>query len=190
MNGSDIVQRLRGALGNALVWGAGWFAAALVVMAALRILGFADPGATWIGALKDAARFGVVGTIAGAAFSSFIGFWYHGRRVREIGWVRFGIGGGIVTGLFVPTFIVVMRFLSGDGFLPFDALLRNGLVGAVFGSVAAAASLRLAQLGGILLPGGKEGSRDLLAAPDRLAPTAATRPAHRRNVTVRPGAGD
>ena len=189
MNGHDIVRRLRGAVGNALVWGAAWFAGALVVMAVLRILGFANSERAWIGVWKDAARFGVVGTIAGAAFSSFIGLWYRGRRLREISWVRFGIGGGIVTGLFVPTFIIVMRFLSGDSFLAVDALVRNGVVGAVFGGVAAAASLRLAQAGETLLPGRTSGSPDLLIAPDRLG-QAAPRTARRGSVVKRSGARD
>jgi galactitol-specific phosphotransferase system IIC component len=78
---------------------------------------------------------------------------YHGRRISEIGWVRFGIGGGVFAGLFVPAFIVVARLLSGEGFLPPQNLLANGLVAAVLGAVAAGGSLKLTQLAGALFPG-------------------------------------
>ena len=148
----DIIRRLRGAVGNALVWGGAWFVSALTIFGVLRLIGVAHSGLLE-GAVRGAAMFAVMGTIAGGVFSTFIGWRYRGRRLSEINWVRFGISGGIVTGLFVPSFIVVMRFLSGDPFLPVQFLLFNGAVGAVLGGVAAGATLKLAQVGDKLLPG-------------------------------------
>ena len=153
MTGDSIFRRLRGTLGNALVWGVGWFACALAVFAAQRILGIAPASDSWVGALQSAAKFGVMGAIAGAAFFTFVTLRYHGRRISEIGWVRFGIGGGVFAGLFVPAFIVVARLLSGEGFLPLQNLLANGLVAGVLGAVAAGGSLKLTQLAGALFPG-------------------------------------
>jgi hypothetical protein len=104
-------------------------------------------------ALRGAAMFAVMGTIAGGAFSTFIRLRYHGHRLSDISWVRFAIAGAVVTGLFVPSFIIVMRFLTGDPFLPLEALLKNGIVGAVLGGAAAGATLKLAQVAKQLPPG-------------------------------------
>jgi hypothetical protein len=185
----NIIRRLRGALGNALVWGAGWFAAAVAVFAALGFVGSAHKSASWVVVLTTAIKFGVMGTIAGAAFSTFIGLRYHGRRLTEISWVRFGIGGGIVTGLWVPTFLVVARLLAGDDFLPLGALLANGAVGAVLGGAAAAVSLKLAQLEDTRLPSRSRDQADLLEGADRSA-WAGERDARRRNAPARPRADD
>jgi hypothetical protein len=151
MAARDFFRRLRGAVGNALVWGGAWFIGALALAATLRITGLA--AISLDGALRGAAMFAVMGTIAGGAFSTFIRLWYHGRRLEGLSWVRFGIAGAVVTGLFVPSFIIVMRFLSGDPFLPLEALLKNGIVGAVLGGAAAGATLKLAQLAKQLPPG-------------------------------------
>ncbi len=162
MASHDLFRRLRGAVGNALVWGAGWFAFATVLFGLRQLFGAASPDDSWLDVIRTAARFGVMGTIAGGAFSSFIGLWYRGRRVSEINWVKFGLGGGVVTGLFVPTFIVVMRLISGDDFLPLRHLAFNGLVGAVLGGAAAAVSMKVAQLSQGLLSGRDP---DLLESP-------------------------
>lgn len=169
MTAGHVFRRLRGALGNALVWGVGWFTAAFGMFAALRLFGILPAAPFWEAYGEEAIKFGVVGGMAGGAFSSFIRWRYHGRRLSNISWVRFGIGGGVVTGLFVPAFIVVMRLLSGDPFLPLEALLSNGLVGAVFGGVAAGGSLKVAQFGDTLLPGKNQDQLDRSEGMDRLA---------------------
>ncbi len=153
MASRDLLRRLRGAVGNALVWGAGWFAFATAVFSVQQLFGLADPTDSWLDVFRSAAKFGVMGTIAGGAFSTFIGLWYRGRRVSEISWVKFGLGGGLVTGLFVPTFIFVMRLISGDDFLPLRHLVFNGMVSAVLGGAAAAVSMKIAQLSQGLLSG-------------------------------------
>lgn len=153
MASRDLLRRLRGAVGNALVWGAGWFGFAVAIITVQWFFDRTSPTESWFDAIRGAAKFGVMGTIAGGAFSTFIGLWYRGRRVSEINWVKFGLGGGLVTGLFVPAFIVVMRLISGDDFLPLRHLAFNGMVGAVLGGAAAAVSMKIAQLSQGLLSG-------------------------------------
>lgn len=145
-----IVRLIRGAVGNALVWGGAWFVSALAIFTTLKLTGVAH--APWESAVRGAAMFAVMGTITGTAFSTYIGLRYRGRRLAEINWVRFGISGGILTGIFVPTFISFMRFIGGEGMLSLQALAFNGAVTAVLGGVAAAASIKLAQLGERRLP--------------------------------------
>lgn len=155
-----IIRVIRGAVGNALVWGGAWFVSALGIVTTLKLIGVAV--GPWDAALRGAAMFAVLGTITGTAFSTYIGLRYRGRRLSEISWVRFGISGGILTGLFVPTFISVMRFISGDPVLAFDALVFNGALTAVLGGVAAGASMKLAQLAEKRLPGPAPDDGDLL----------------------------
>jgi len=73
-------------------------------------------------------------------------FAFRGRQLSKIRWLRFGIGGGIVSAIFLPTFISVARFMSGDNMLPLTKLLSTGLLGLMFGGIAAAGTLRLAQV--------------------------------------------
>ncbi len=160
-------RRVRAVLGNAVVWGAGWFAAGMVVLTGFTIADGGFAAVSWIPILKSAAKFGVVGAISGGAFSSFILLRYQGRRLASINWVRFGLGGGLVTGLFVPAFIVVMRLVSGDPFLPVRALVSNGILGAVLGGTAAGATLKLAQVADRLLPRKADDEPDLLEGGER-----------------------
>ncbi len=120
-----LLRRLRGALGNALVWAAGWFTAAFGLFTVLKLVGVAPEGATWEGLVRMSAMVGVMGGLAGTAFATFIGLRYRGRRLSEISWVRFGLGGAVVTGLFVPSFIIVARLIAGDPALPLEALVDD-----------------------------------------------------------------
>lgn len=164
---ANIFRRLRGAFGNALVWGAGWFTAALVLFGALRVVGvFAFP---WTDVLEYAVRAGIVGVVAGGAFSSVIRLLYHGRRLSEISWVRFGIGGAVATGLFVPVFFQLMNLLSGDGLVPWELVLDDALLTAVFGGVVAGGSLKLAQHAEAALPAGAQDQIDSPEEVERLA---------------------
>jgi hypothetical protein len=156
MNAENIFRRLRGALGNAAVWGAAWAACAAVVFAALKVAGVLGASVIWLDAIMVAGRFGFMGGIVGGAFSLVIGLLYRGRRLSDLSAVRFGIRGGIMAGLFVPTFLTAARLLSGDTFLPLENLLTNGLLSAAFGAVAAGGSLMLAQRAQTLLSGGSQ----------------------------------
>jgi len=145
MSVAGIFRRLRGAVGNALVWGAGWFTAFIALVGTLRLLGI-FPGLRWVDVLGLAIRVGVVGTFAGAAFAGAITVLYRGRRLSEISAVRFGIGGGLVSGLFIPPFLQLLNILSGTGPIPWGLLLDDIPLVTVLGGLAAAGSLKFAQL--------------------------------------------
>jgi hypothetical protein len=164
-----VFRRLRGAVGNALVWGVGWFTAALAVFGTLRIAGIIS--VPWVEVLVTAVKAGIIGGVAGGVFSSVIRLLYHGRRLSEISWVRFGIGGAVVTGMFVPVFLQLMNWLSGDGLVPWQLVLDDVPLTAVFGGVAAGGTLKLAQLADAKLLGGTQDHLDRLEGVDR--PTSA-----------------
>lgn len=170
MDTENIIKRLRGAVGNAVMWGAGWAALGFAAFAALKVTGNLPESALWIDSLLVAARFGFIGGIVGGAFSAFVGILYRGRRLSEIRALRFGIGGGIMAGLFVPVFLQTMNLLSGDGLVPMQLVLDDGLFAAVFGAVAAGGSLMLAQRAQGTLSGGIQHRPGFLGSGDRPAP--------------------
>jgi hypothetical protein len=161
-------RRLRAALRNALVWGGGWSALALAVFSILRLAGIL-PSGSWVQGLGLAVRFGIVGFVAGGAFSGIMRLAYHGRRLRDIKWVRFGIAGGVVTGVFVPLFLQAMNLISGDGLVPWRLVLDDALWTAVFGGLVAGGSLKLAQRADALTPGPSQDRLDSVEAVDPLA---------------------
>ena len=150
-----------------MVWRGGWFTIALAGFATLRVAGIVT--FPWADVLETAAKAGIVGGVAGGAFSSVIRFLYHGRRLSEISWVRFGIGGAVVTGLFMPMFMQTMNWPSGDGLVPWELVLDDALLTAVFGGVVAGGSLELAQLGDTPLPGRSQYQLDGSEGVDPLA---------------------
>jgi hypothetical protein len=145
MSVADIFTRLRGAVGNALVWGAAWFTAAIALVGTLHIVGI-FPGLRWFDVLGLATRVGVVGVFAGVAFAGAITVLYRGRRLSDISTVRFGIGGAVVSGLFIPPFLQLLNILSGTGPIPWGLLLDDVPLVAVLGGLAAAGSLKVAQI--------------------------------------------
>ena len=166
MAGSTLV-RLRAVLRNALAWGAGWSALGFALFTGLRLTGVVH--GPWIGGVGLAVKTGFIGAIAGGAFSAIITFAYRGRRLSDISWIRFGIAGGIIAGVFIPTFLEMMNFLSGTGFIPLRLVLDDAVLSAVFGGAIAAASIKIAQRG-TGLPPGEDTERDRIGSADRSSP--------------------
>jgi hypothetical protein len=115
------------------------------VAGALRLLGIV-PGLRWFDVLGLAIRVGVVGVFAGAAFAAAIAVLYRGRELSQISAVRFGIGGGLVSALFIPPFLQLLNILSGTGPIPWALLLDDVPLVGVLGGLAAGGSMKLAQL--------------------------------------------
>ena len=90
-------------------------------------------------------RIGVVGGIVGAAFAAFITLAYRDKRLSEINWVRFGVGGAIFAGLFLPLFLETMSILTGGGPVAWHLIDGDALMAAVFGGITAAGTMKLAQ---------------------------------------------
>lgn len=178
MNVGRFAKRLRGAVRNAFAWGVAWFTLGFVAILALRAIGVVVPErVTWLDALGMAIKIGVMGGITGGAFSAFIALFYRGRRLSEIDWVRFGVGGGIVAGLFVPGFMVLANVLTGGSVPPFDAIRGDILMATLFGGVTAGGSMWLAQRGGRgdALSSGREEEPELLGSGDPFSSAGATR---------------
>jgi hypothetical protein len=142
MDVGNILKRVRGVVGNAVVWAGCWAAVALAIT---TVISAATGDYSFLGTLRVSARIGVVGGITSVAFSAVIGLLYRGRRLSEISWVRFGLGGGAVAGIALPTLMFLGRTASGDGPLPMEKWISSAAIAALCGGIAAGVSLKLAQ---------------------------------------------
>ena len=137
--------RLRAAFRNAVVWGVGWGAIGTVVATAMRIADRIPLAPAMLDGLGMGIRIGVMGAIAGTAFFAFIAAVYRGKRLSEISWLRFGMGGAIVCGLFVPAFLQTMNLLTGGEIVPWHLVFDDLIFSAAFGGITAAGTMFLAQ---------------------------------------------
>ena len=136
------LRQLRAIARNGLVWGGAWFVGIMTLATTADLLegrGFRLSG--WELAVPGSLLF----ALAGIAFSSVIAMALRGRRLTDLHWLRFGLAGGAVSFVVLPTLISTLRFIAGDDPLPLTKLLGTGALGFVFGSIAAAGTLRLAQ---------------------------------------------
>jgi hypothetical protein len=166
MPATDLFRRLRAIALNGLVWGGAWF---LGVMTLATTANFVEGRGFLIEGWELAVPGGILFTLAGIAFSTVITLALRGRKLSELNWIRFGLGGGIVSFFFLPTLLSVLRTLAGDDMLPFTKLLGTGALGFMFGSVAAAGTLKLAQLAEKYMPSRSVDEPELLSG-DQVAP--------------------
>ena len=136
-------RRLRGAVGNAVVWGLSWFAGAWTWVLGLQLLGWVPDYYTWPFGLLIAANIGLTGFFAGGAFSGFLGLAYRGRALRNINVGWFALGGAAIAAICSPVLTTIARSGFGMG-LPGD-LVTGGLMAALFGAVTAGTTIGLAQ---------------------------------------------
>ncbi|MFL5488547.1 MAG: hypothetical protein ACJ8AJ_08700 [Gemmatimonadaceae bacterium] len=137
--------RLRGMFRNSVVWGVVWGTLGTAVATTMRLLDKIPLANALLDGLGMGIRIGVAGAITGAAFFTYIGVAYRGKRLSEISWLRFGVGGAIVAGLFVPGFLQTMNLISGGALVPWHLVLDDAVYSALFGGITAAGTMILAQ---------------------------------------------
>ncbi|MDF1503294.1 hypothetical protein [Roseisolibacter sp. H3M3-2] len=145
MRGSEWGRLLRAAVGNGVLWGAGWGALALLAFPVLRLVGVVPPEIGWLDALGMAIRIGFGGGVVGAAFALFLRLAYRGRRVRDLGVGRFALVGALVAGVFVPLVLQAINLLTGGELVAWREIDGDMVMAAVFGAVMSGGSLWLAQ---------------------------------------------
>ena len=153
------MRRVRAVFRNAVIWGAGWAAVPATVFTVLRLIGVVPASVSWHDGLGLAARFGIVGFVAGVVFSTVVGVAYRGRRVAEINWMKFGLAGGAITAVAVPLFLQMMNLLTDGHFIPWHLVLDDSLWTGALGAVAAGGSLKFAQRSLAASPESKETDR-------------------------------
>jgi hypothetical protein len=149
MNAKNLIRHLTGAAKNAIVWGGAWFGLAFTAIIGLRTAGVVVPPEIGVlDAIGMAVRVGIVGVMTGGVFAAFISWFYRGRRLSEINWIGFGVGGAAVAELFILAWFGLGPLLSGDAFPPLGDIGSDLVMVAVFGFIAAGASMWLAQRAG------------------------------------------
>ncbi|HSR42204.1 MAG TPA: hypothetical protein VLL48_08535 [Longimicrobiales bacterium] len=134
-----LLRRLRGGLGNAVVWGASWFAGAFAVFTVMAPDGIGPFFSYWEVVPGIAAGFGVLGVLAGGAFSVLLSSVGAGR-LGELRAGRWALAGGVVAGLT----IVGLGLVPGLGSLLYFPVITVGLSG-VLGAGTAFGTVKLAQ---------------------------------------------
>ncbi len=143
MSAVDTVRRLRAIALSGFMWGGAWFLGVMTTATAANLF---DGRGLRIDGWELAVPGGILFAMTGAAFSTVITLVFRGRTLADLHWLRFGLRGGIVSFLFLPTLISALRAFNGDGMLGLTKLLGTGALGFVFGGVVAAGTLALAQL--------------------------------------------
>jgi hypothetical protein len=139
------VTRLRATLRNSVVWGVGWGIIGTAIATTMRLIDNIPFGYAILDGIGMGIKIAVIGAISGAAFFAFIGVAYRGKRLREISWQRFGLGGFVVAGLFVPAFLQTMNLLTGGELVAWNLLSDDFVFSALFGGITAAGTMILAQ---------------------------------------------
>ena len=151
---SDFLRRLRGAIGNVVVWGIGWTVLGFATNLVMRMTGIVDAPVSVLDAAVVGLKVGLGGAIAGTAFSAFIAFAYRNRRLEDISWLKFGLGGAVVTAVSIAGFVNGASILGGGGLVPWRYMNPTLAMFAVFGFGAAAISMKLAQSAASRAPDG------------------------------------
>jgi hypothetical protein len=86
-----------------------------------------------------------MGAIVSTAFFAFISVAYRGKRLAEISWMRFGIGGALLAGLFVLAFLQTMSVLTGGSLVPWHLVFDETVFSAIFGGITAPGTTIVAQ---------------------------------------------
>lgn len=156
---NSFFKRIRGAIGTALTWGAGWFVGGLGMYGLFGLMGVGPAGVAAI--LQAALNLGILGGIVGLGSAGFIRLRYAGRSLQDISTLWFGLGGGVASSALIVATVVVGRFLTGAPVVSWTTIAASAGVAAVLGGLTAAASLTVAKAGGELT------SPDGTAALDR-----------------------
>lgn len=122
------MRRIRGAIGVGLTWGAAWFAAGMIM---LFIVGFGAADVPF------PLFFGLLGFLAGAAFSGILGILGRRRSFEQMSLPRFATWGA-VGGLLLSGVVAVAAGPGGE-------LMVLAPVFALAGAISAAGTLAIAR---------------------------------------------
>lgn len=134
-------RRLRGLVGNSVVWGFAWFVGAAAILGGLLVTGVLSPSYwSWEIIFERARDIGFVGAGAGAIFSLSLPLLFRGRTLEQISTVRFVLGGATLAGL---TLLGGVELMVRGSIQPSPFFFAG--IAAVFGAVTAGASLAAAK---------------------------------------------
>jgi hypothetical protein len=138
-----ILKKLRGWMGNAVVWGVVWSVATVPVIGFLYLRGLGHLVPSIAPAI--ARTFFAMGFVAGGSFSTYLGLAYRNKGFDELRPGKFALLGAVLGGLLVPTF----EFFPGNALLlglPFPEAMAAGVaLAATLGGATAYGTVKIAQ---------------------------------------------
>ena len=143
-----ILRRLRGALGNALVWGGMWFGSTFALLLGPYFLGSGRTDLSWqvLRVLFEASLLiGLVGFVTGSAFSAYVASAFRDRKIEDLSPARFALGGSLVP---IPIILLLKMWLSaamGDGWIFMSELVVPVTFAATLGALTGYGTAKLAQ---------------------------------------------
>jgi hypothetical protein len=163
----NVFRRLRGALGNALVWAGAWFIAAFPLTALAPVIFGTAPGFTYLGAwMFLAPTLAIIGFVSGGAFSVYLGIAGRDRGLNELKPGRVALGTGTTVGLLMAAFLIAFVTLRGFPVSVGPTIITASIFGGLAG-VTALGQIKIAQKA---LTPGEEGHDELESGPEQLLP--------------------
>ena len=151
----NLLRKLRGLVGNGIVWAAAWAVGTLIFSLVPALLsGALTP--SWVFGLV-LAKAAVVGFGSGAVFSLVLGVAYRNRLLDDIRTVPMGIL-GTAAGLLIPVALFIASSVAGVSFPP-TVVATNLTIAGLLGMGTSLASLRLARDSRPVLSGSKPDGR-------------------------------
>lgn len=141
---TNLFRRVRGAIGNAVVWGLAWCAGTFALLGTLHLTGFAS-FPFWAFAIPAAKALAVMGFLSGGAFSVYLSFAGRRKSLSQLSAPLFGLGGGVIGATAVPIIAFGGAVLLGGGVPPIQLLALVGTLGGGFGAATAYGTIRIAQ---------------------------------------------
>jgi hypothetical protein len=140
----QLLRRLRGAIGNAVVWAAGWFVAGIGITAGLFATGSIAGVPFWTAALVISKAVAAVGFFMGGGFSLYLGIAGRNHTLDELNAWRLSVRTAGLAAVGITIFAVLG---SGVGSLSLGVLATvAGVVGGLAGATAYT-TLKIAQSG-------------------------------------------
>ena len=158
----NIFRRLRGALGNAIVWAGTWFLAGFPLTVLLRLMGLGS-GPFWQQALGVAQTYAFGGFLAGGAFSLYLRIAGRNKSLGRLKPIRVAVGSAVTVGIVLPALTIYLGNLQVSlASAVFSSSILAGLAG-----VTALGQVKIAQHA---LAPGEEGPEELEPGPEQALP--------------------
>jgi hypothetical protein len=140
----NVLRRLRGVVGNAVLWGAAWSVATIPVLGILQLLGLGEMFGVLALAPRIAATLMGMGFVAGGVFSTYLAL-APDKRLADLDLRAVGALGGLFAGALVPIFGFLPALASILG-APFPLAVAGAVgIAGLLGAATAVGSVKVAQ---------------------------------------------
>jgi len=158
----NVLRRLRGALGNAMVWAGTWFLAAFPLHVLYWVAGIRYDS-FWAGALGTMLTYAGGGFLAGGVVSLYLRIAGRNQRLKELKPGRVGLGSAVTVGVVIPG----MFWYFGD---PQIDVLSGIIISSTIGVFAGGTALAQVKIAQHALKAGEGGPAELVSAEEELLP--------------------